>query len=52
MSSPKDRLGCRSVFVQGNELSSWDDREVELGVILGIVVGDGVEGIGEGEDCI
>ena len=42
MSSPKGRLSCLSVLVEINESSSWDDMEVELGDIVGKVVGDGV----------
>ena len=52
MSLLKGRLSCRSTLVQINESFSWDDMEVELGVILGTVVGDAVGVIGEDEGCI
>ena len=52
MSSPKGRLSCLSTFVQINESSSWDEMEVELGVIFGTVVRDGVGELGEGDNCI
>ena len=52
MSSPKGRLSCLSDVVQINESSSWDDMEIELGYIVGTVVGDGVGKLGEGNDCI
>ena len=52
MSSPKGRLSCLSDVVQINESSSWDDMEIELGYIVGTVVGDGVGKLGEDNDCI
>ena len=52
MSSPKDKLSCRYSLVQINESSSWNDMKIELGEIVGTVVGDGVGELGEGADCI
>ena len=52
MSLMKGRLRCLSTLVQINESFSWDDMEVDLGTILGTVMGDGVGVIGEDEGCI
>ena len=43
--SPKGKLSCRSALVQMYKSSSWDDMDVELKVILGVVVDDGEGGI-------
>ena len=50
--SPKGKLSCRSALVQMYKSSSWDDMDVELKVIFGVVVGDDVREVGgEGCDC-
>ena len=52
MSSSKGIFNYIFLFVQRNKSSSWDDIEVELSVIVCTVVGDGVEELGEGNNCI